>query len=72
MGGVAEPRVPGILAEGVKPSSLADGLAPEFPPIFAVITAKSSLLGERVYPFAGLEIIIPAGLMAARWRLVRS
>ena len=68
MGGVAEPRVPGTLAEGVLPAILADGLSPEFPTIFAVIPGKSSLLGERLYPFAGLEIIIPSGLMAARWR----
>ena len=68
MGGVAEPRVPLTLAEGVLPSSLAEGLSPAFPAIFAVIPGKSSLLGERLYPFAGLEIIIPAGLAAARWR----
>ena len=68
MGGIAEPRVPRTLAEGVLPSILADGLAPEFPSIFAVIPGKNSLLGERLYPFAGLEIIISAGLKTGRWR----
>ena len=68
MGGVAEPRVPRTFADGTIPAILAEGLSPEFPVIFAVIPGKVSLLGERLYPFAGLEIIIPAGLASARWR----
>ena len=68
MGGVAEPRVPQTFADGTIPAILAEGLSPKFPAIFAVIPGKASLLGERLYPFAGLEIIIPAGLASARWR----